>query len=516
MFASLRHITRLLGIARTLARHDALFPLEGLRLSPALLFALRLTAWPGAKKMAGRRRGEKLAAALQAMGPSFIKLGQALATRSDLLGEEVTTDLSALQDRLPPFDSALARASIEKELGRPMDELFASFDSEPIAAASIAQVHFAVTPEGAQVAVKVLRPGIEAAFAQDIELFTWLAETLETLRPALRRLKPVEVVQTLEKSVRLEMDLRLEAAAASELATNFKGDPDFVIPEVDWIRTGRRVLTLERVDGIRIDQRDQLIEAGFAPTDILAKSSAAFFRQVFRDGFFHADLHPGNLFVNRQGQIAAVDFGITGRLDIETRNFLADMLLGFLNGDYARVAEVHFRAGYVPAHQSEETFTQACRAIGEPILERPLHEISLARLLSQLFQVTEEFEMETQPQLLLLQKTMLLAEGMGRRLNPDVNMWQLARPLIEQWMIENRGPEARLKLATKELSAGLERLPSLLRHAEHALTGLAEGGLKLHPDTVRAMRGEGSGRPKSAIIAWLVAGALAAALAFTL
>jgi len=516
MVAGIRHIARLLGIARTLARHDALFPLEGLRLSPALLFALAVTAWPGAKKMAGRRKGEKLAAALQSMGPSFIKLGQALATRSDLLGEEVTADLSALQDRLPPFDSALARAAIEKELGRPLDALFASFDSEPVAAASIAQVHFAVTPEGAQVAVKVLRPGIEAAFARDIELFTWLAETLEILRPALRRLKPVEVVRALEKSVRLEMDLRLEAAAASELSANFKGDPDFVIPEVDWIRTGRRVLTLERVDGIRIDQRDQLIEAGFDPTDILAKSSAAFFRQVFRDGFFHADLHPGNLFVDKQGRIAAVDFGITGRLDIETRNFLADMLLGFLNGDYARVAEVHFRAGYVPAHQSQETFTQACRAIGEPILERPLHEISLARLLSQLFQVTEEFEMETQPQLLLLQKTMLLAEGMGRRLNPDVNMWQLARPLIEQWMVENRGPEARLKLAAKELSAGLERLPGLLRHAEQALTGLAEGGLKLHPDTVRAMRGEGGARSKSAVIAWLVAGALAAALAFTL
>ena len=516
MFAGLRHMARLLGIARTLARHDALFPLEDLRLSPALLCALRLTAWPGAKKMEGRRRGEKLAAALQSMGPSFIKLGQALATRSDLLGEEVTTDLSALQDRMPPFDSALAKAAIVKELGQPLDDLFSSFDSEPVAAASIAQVHFAVTHEGAQVAVKVLRPGIEAAFARDIELFTWLAETLEILRPNLRRLKPVEVVQTLEKSVRLEMDLRLEAAAASELAANFEGDSDFVIPAVDWIRTGRRVLTLERIEGIRIDQRDDLIEAGFDPTDILAKSAAAFFRQVFRDGFFHADLHPGNLFVDKKGRIVAVDFGITGRLDIETRNFLADILLGFLNGDYARVAEVHFRAGYVPANQSQETFTQACRAIGEPILERPLHEISLARLLSQLFQVTEEFEMETQPQLLLLQKTMLLAEGMGRKLNPDVNMWQLARPLIEQWMIENRGPEARLKQAAKEISTGLERLPTLLRHAEHALTGLAEGGLKLHPDTVRSLRGEGVGTPKGTLVAWLIAGALAAILAFTL
>src|SRR6185437_6860063 len=264
-------------------------------------------------------------------------------------------------------------------------------------------------------------------------------------------------------------------------------DPDFRVPRVDWRRTSQRVLTLERVIGTRVDDRAALVAAGHDVGAILAKAAAAFFNQVFRDGFFHADLHPGNMFVDAGGAIAVVDFGIMGRLDRKTRYYLADMLLGFLSGDYRRVAEVHFTAGYVPARQSVDAFTQACRAIGEPILGRPLHEISLARLLAQLFQVTEQFEMETQPQLLLLQKTMVLAEGVGRRLDPEINMWTLARPLIEDWMRTNRGAEARLLDAAGEAAALLDRLPPLVRDLGQAAAQLASGGMRLDPESIREL-----------------------------
>ncbi|MCY3828426.1 MAG: 2-polyprenylphenol 6-hydroxylase, partial [Rhodospirillaceae bacterium] len=430
MFRPVRNVARLIAIAYTLARHDALFPLEQLHIAP---FAL----WIGRrfrKRQIEGRPGERLALALQRLGPSFIKLGQMLSTRPDLLGEQVTGDLAALQDRLPPFDGALARRTIEEEFGRPVSELFRQFDNRAVAAASIAQVHFAVTADGREVAVKVLRPEIEAAFARDLDLLYWIAGLVHRLRPDLRRLKPVEVVKTFADSTRVEMDLRMEAAAARELGENFDDDPTFRTPDVDWERTGRRVLTLERIQGIPVDQRDRLIEAGHDPTGILGNAAAVFFNQVFRDGFFHADQHPGNAFVDAEGRIVAVDFGIMGRLDRETRYYLADMLMGFLRRDYRAVADVHFRAGYIPPHQSRAAFALALRAIAEPIFDRPLHDISIARLLGLLFQVTERFEMETQPQLLLLQKTMLVTEGVGRTLNPDINMWTLARPLIEAWM----------------------------------------------------------------------------------
>jgi len=286
------------------------------------------------------------------------------------------------------------------------------------------------------------------------------------------------------------MDLRFEAAAASELRQNLGEDPDFRVPAIDWQRTSREVLTSERVIGIPIDERQALIDAGFEPRAILEKAARAFFKQVFRDGFFHADLHPGNLFVAADGVIVAVDFGIMGRLDRKTRFYLADMLLGFLTGDYRRVAEVHFDAGYVPARQSIDAFTQACRSIGEPIFGKPMHEISLARLLAQLFEITEQFEMETQPQLLLLQKTMLVAEGVGRILDPTVNMWALAQPLIEEWMRENRGVEARLADAAINIIDTLERLPTLVRNLEKVVTSIAEEGLRLEAET-RSALGEG-------------------------
>ncbi len=475
MYPAFRHIARLVRIVRTLFAHDALFPLELLHSVPTVGWLARRLSRP---RRAGRP-GQKLAAALQDLGPTFIKLGQALSTRPDLLGEEVARDLSFLQDRLPPFPSAEAVATVEAELGQPITALFAEFDPEPIAAASIAQVHFAVTEDGRPVAVKILRPGIEAAFARDLDLFLWLARLMERFDRGLRRLRPVDVVRTFAASVRSEMDLRLEAAAASELAENFAGDLWFRVPQVDWRRTGMRVLTLERVEGIPIDERERLIAAGHDIRAIQTHAASAFFAQVFRDGFFHADMHAGNVFVAPDGALVAIDFGIMGRLDRRTRDYLADMLIGFVTRDYELVAEVHFRAGYVPAGHSLMAFAQAVRSIGEPILERPLNEISIGRLLAHLFRVTEQFDMQTQPQLLLLQKTLLMAEGIGRRLDPTVNMWTLARPLVETWLRENRGPEARVRRLAEDAVVALERLPRLADALEAAAAHIAEDRVRL-------------------------------------
>ncbi|MDH5749769.1 MAG: 2-polyprenylphenol 6-hydroxylase [Rhodospirillales bacterium] len=486
MVRSLRNISRLIRIARILARHDALFFLERLEVAPLLVWGTRLAS----RRQQTGRPGQRLAAALQEAGPSFIKLGQALSTRSDLLGEEITSDLSDLQDKLPPFSGAEARAIIAGEFGCPVESLFSQFDDNAIAAASIAQVHLAITSDGQEVAVKILRPAIEDAFARDLGLFLWVAELIEAARPDYRRLKPVESVRTLAETVKMEMDLRFEAAAAAELRDNFADDPSFYIPAVDWGRTGRRVMTTERVSGIPIDDRAAIIAAGHQPDEILTKAAAAFFIQVFRDGFFHGDLHPGNLFVREDGSVAAVDFGIMGRLDRPNRRHLGELLMSFLERDFRRVAEIHFDAGWVPEHRSVDAFTQASRSIAEPILDKPQNEISIARLLGQLFQIAETFDMETQPQLLLLQKTMLLAEGTGRILCPEANMWFLARPLIEDWLTETLGPEARLRDAASEISDTLRRLPHLIAQVEKTADTLADGELKLHPETVRALRGD--------------------------
>jgi ubiquinone biosynthesis protein len=472
MLRSVRNLWRLLQIGRCLARYNALFPLELLPIPDLVLrLARRLS-----RRDAPGRPGQRLALALQELGPSFIKLGQILATRADLLGQELAEDLSHLQDDLPPFPGTVARAQIEAELGRPIEELFASFEDRPVAAASIAQVHFATTAEGEEVAVKVLRPGIERAFARDLELFAWIAALVERVQPSVRRLRPIAVVQTFAAVTRTEMDLRMEAAAASELADNCAEDEGFRVPRVHWQRTARRVLTLERVSGIPSDEREALVAAGFDPDRILTVAAEIFFKQVFRDGFFHADMHPGNMFIDPQGDLVAVDFGIMGRLDKPTRRFLGEMLLGFITADYKRVADVHFSAGYVPANQDRGAFMQACRAIAEPIRDRPLNEISVGRLLGQLFEVTEAFEMETQPQLLLLQKTMVMAEGVGRALNPSLNMWQLAQPLVETWIVQNLGPQAQLRSVVEEGLETARRLPALIERAEHILEGAAMDG----------------------------------------
>jgi ubiquinone biosynthesis protein len=517
MVRALRNLSRLAGIALTLARFDALFPLDRLGFAGPVAAAMRLLArLPGLRfDTRSLRPGERLALALTEIGPSFIKFGQSLATRADLIGEEIAADLSRLQDRLDPFPTDQARDIIAAGLDRPVDDIFESLEDTPVAAASIAQVHLAVTTEGEPVAVKVLRPGIEAAFDRDIDLLSWLAEQVERNRPDLRRLKPREVVATFAQVVAVEMDLRLEAAAASELGENFAGDTSFKVPAVDWQRTARRVLTLERIDGIPIDERDKLVEAGIDPDEVLKTASRAFFLQVFRDGFFHADLHPGNLFVGPEGILRVVDFGIMGRLDLASRCYLGEMLLGFLEGDYGRVADVHFRAGYVPADQSRDMFMQACRSIGEPILGLPMSEISIARLLAQLFAVTETFQMEAQPQLLLLQKTMMVAEGVGRQLNPDVNIWDLSRPLIEDWMRENLGPEARIRDAAREVMQGVERLPGFVANIERLAAIVAEKGHRLHPDTLARLIDGGGDRAtiRGSAALWSIAALLAAILA---
>jgi ubiquinone biosynthesis protein len=421
----------------------------------------------------------------------------------------MAADLSSLQDKLPPFPGTQAIAVIEAELGQKIDQLFAHFDAQAIAAASVAQVHFATTSEGLDVAVKVLRPGVAEAFDRDLDLLMWLAERIEGWRPEWQRVHPIEIVRRLRQSVEFEMDLRLEAAAAAELAENFAGDEGFRVPRIDWSRTAKRMLTTERIRGFSIGDKEAIRAAGIEPRDLVGKAAAAFFAMVFRDGFFHADLHPGNLFVAADGAIVAVDFGIMGRLDRKHRYYLADMLLGFLTGNYRQVAQVHFDAGFVPASESVEAFTQACRSIGEPLLERPLEQISVAKLLSQLFQITGQFKMETQPQLLMLQKTMVLAEGLGRQLDPTVNMWELARPLIEEWMALNRSAPARAMLGAADLLGSLERLPVLLGDVERTLKQLAHGGLPLHPDTVRVLQGP-QGRGPLFWPLWIAALALAA------
>jgi ubiquinone biosynthesis protein len=514
LLRSLRNLGRLAAIGLILARHDTLFlfagiPVVGLFVRLPGLFARR-------RGPPAARPGQRLAAALDELGPGFIKLGQLLSTRADLLGEEIAADLTRLQDRLPALPGAAARTAIEAEFKAPLETLFASFDESAIAAASIAQVHFARTKEGEEVAVKVLRPGVADAFARDLDLFSWLALLVERAYPPARRLKPIEIVRTLADVVTFEMDLRFEAAAASELAENFAGDRTFRVPRIDWARSGRSVLTLERVDGVRFDDRAGLIAAGHRIDDVMAKAARAFFNQVFRDGFFHADLHPGNMFVDSSGAIVLIDFGIMGRLDLATRRYLADLLVGFLTGDYRRVAEVHFAAGYVPSTRSVDIFAQACRAIGEPILGRPLQEISVARLLAQLFRVTEQFDMEAQPQLLLLQKTLVLVEGVGRQLDPEINIWAMGGPLIEAWMRENRGPEAQLRQHLDTVFDMLDRLPRLIANLDTFVANIDRDGILLHAESIASHAAEQAKRAWLAVLPLYLAAAALMAIAAVL
>lgn len=499
MLRDIRNTKRLIGIAMILAREDALFIFDELHLSPTIATIGKLFA-----RRKKTRKGERLAAAFVRLGPAFIKLGQALSTRSDLIGDELADDLSTLRDRLPPFPTTVAREIIEDEFQAPLETLYIEFDDTPVAAASIAQVHKAKTAQGKAVAIKILRPDIEKAFARDLELFEWVAEVMERRLTSTRRMKPKEVVKTLRESVFFELDLRFEAAAAKELADNLKNhEPGFRVPEIDWALTSRRVLTAEWIDGIPLADVDAIKRAGFNPDVILGKASRSLFSQVFVDGFFHADLHPGNLFVDKNGDITAVDFGIMGRLDWNSRVYMAEILRGFLTQDYRHVAEMHFKAGYVPPDKSLEAFTQACMAVAQPIVGKPLNEISVAKLLGQMFKIAAEFEMETQPQLLLLQKTMMVTEGVGRMLNPNLNMWEMARPLIEDWAQKNFGIAAKLKDNAKQGGYMIKKFPEMMGYVENTLKMLGSGkGLKLHQESLDTLYNN----RKNAQQGWLVLG----------
>lgn len=501
LFGSFGHMARLVRAGRALARHDALFPLELRGEMPAPLLALLALAklrlpWetkPDAQT--DMPPPARLAAAMADLGPSYIKLGQFLSTRPDIVGAELAAGMTQLQDRLPPFPTDEARAIVAAELGRPLDELYASF-GDAVAAASIAQVHRARTPadetdpEGRDVAVKVLRPDVEARFATDLDSFFWVARLVERYSPASRRLRPVEVVQTLADSVEIEMDFRLEAAAISEMAENVAKDKGFRVPRVDWERTARHVLTLEWVDGIAASDRAALVEAGHDMKALGTRIIQAFLTHALRDGFFHADMHQGNLFVDADGTLVAVDFGIMGRLDAEQRRMLAEILYGFVKRDYRRVAEMHFIAGYVPATKNIDAFAQALRSVGEPIFGRPARDVSMGRLLAQLFQVTEQFDMKTRPELILLQKTMVVIEGVARHFDPDHNIWDSAEPVLKSWMSEQFAPETRLE-EVAEGAAQLGRLagnlPDFLARAERTARLLSdsvdEQGIRLHPDS---------------------------------
>ncbi|MBI6630719.1 2-polyprenylphenol 6-hydroxylase [Pontibaca salina] len=406
--------------------------------------------------------------AITALGPAYIKFGQVLSTRPDVVGDELAVQLRVLQDKLPPFPLDVARAEVEKELGQPLPEMFSEF-SEPIAAASIAQVHKARTAEtGKEVAVKVLRPGIEKAFRKDIDAFYFAARIVDLFAPGARRLRPMDVIKHFDGVVRGELDLRLESSAASEFAANTKDDPKFVVPDIVWGLSARRVMTLGWADGAPLGDNDAIDAAGHDRVDLSERVLRLFLLHALRDGYFHADMHQGNLKVAPNGDIIAYDFGIMGQIDEYTRRVYAEILYGFIRRDYKRVAEVHFEAGYVPADRDVDEFARALRAVGEPIFGMDATRISMGRLLSYLFEVTERFGMETRTELILLQRTMVVVEGVARSLNPHINIWQVAHPVVEDYIKKSIGPRAILGDLAKTgrvLARYGPRLPGLVEAA---------------------------------------------------
>src|SRR5882724_3717605 len=438
--------------------------------------------------------GAQLSRALERLGPAYIKLGQMLATRPDIVGIEIAEALEHLQDRLPPFSDIEARAEITRAFGKPVEALFSSFGAA-MAAASIAQVHRAQTSDTppVRVAVKVLRPKVREQFARDLEALAFFARLAERFWAEARRLRFTAVVATLAESVALELDLRMEAAAAGELYERTRGEEQFRVPHIDWSRTSASVLTSEWIDGVSIRDVVAITAAGRDPKQVAVLVMRSFLTQALRDGFFHADMHPGNLFIDEQGRLAAVDFGIMGRLDAGMRRCMAGTLAGFLQRDYRKVAELHYEFSFVPPQHSVETFAQALRAIGEPIFGKSARDVSIARLLGQLFETTRRFDMQAQPQLVLLQKTMVVVEGVCRGLDPDFDIWSAARPVAERWVAENMGPEAALTRAGETFGALgklAQDLPQLVRNAEELSQMVAEGGVRLHPDTARAIAAE--------------------------
>ena len=486
---------RLARAGWVLLREGVVAAFPGDELSGAPRFGWRLARLLARRRALKHGRGDRLARAVARLGPSYVKLGQFLATRPDVVGHDIAVDLAMLQDKMQTFPRSEAIAAVEASLGLPVSKLYSDF-GEAVAAASIAQVHPAeVIRDGVptKVAVKVIRPGVRRQFQHDLEGFFLAARIQERYFPSTRRLKPIEVTETLAQTTRIEMDLRLEGAALSELGENTREDPGFRVPAVDWERTGRDVLTMEWVDGIKMNDIAGLMAAGHDLKAIAANLIQSFLRHTLRDGFFHADMHPGNLFVEADGTIVAVDLGIVGRLGKNERRFLAEILYGFITRDYVRVAEVHFEAGYVPAKHDVAAFAQAIRAIGEPIHGQPAETISMARLLTLLFEVTELFDMQTRSELILLQKTMVVVEGVARTLDPAFNMWKTAEPVVGGWIRDNLGPRGMIA-DTRE---GLKAFASLVRHGpelvarterlSRELEFMAEYGLRFDAATAEAI-----------------------------
>ena len=512
MIAAAAHLFRLARAGFVFAREGVLGLVDPAPLPAPARLGLRVARLFERPAQAGP--SVRLSAALTRLGPTYVKLGQFLATRPDVVGPALARDLESLQDRMAPFPQAEAEAAVAAALAKPLREAFRTF-GPAVAAASIAQVHRAEVAAG-PVAVKVLRPGIERRFKSDLDTLYFAARNAERHSAEARRLKFVEVVDTLARSMTIEMDLRLEAAAIGEIRDNVKDDPDFRVPAVDWERTARQVLTLEWIDGTPLTDRAKLAASGLDLPALGRRLMQTFLRHALRDGFFHADMHPGNLFIDAEGRIVAVDFGIMGRLTPKERRFLAEILFGFITRDYHRTAQVHFEAGYVPPHHSVESFAQAIRAIGEPIHNRTAAEISMAKLLTLLFEITGLFDMKTRPELLLLQKTMVVVEGVARSFDPNLDMWATAEPVVREWIERHLGPAGRLEDVAQgagEVSRFLGGVPGLLGRAAtlaDQLDAATRDGLVLAPQTVAAI-GQAEARRNrwTAVALWVIAALLA-------
>jgi ubiquinone biosynthesis protein len=426
----------------------------------------RLLFW----RSLGEPRAVRLRRALETLGPIFVKFGQALSTRRDLLPADLADELARLQDRVPPFDSSQVEATLEQVYGRPVDQVFLEFDLQPVASASVAQVHFATLQDGTLAAVKVLRPGIAAVIRHDLSLLYSAAGLVEWLWQEGRRLKPREVVGEFERHLQDELDLMREASNASQLRRNFLGSPLLRVPEVYWDYCATEVMVMERMSGTPVSRVDALREQGVDIPLLARRGVEIFFTQVFRDGFFHADMHPGNIFVDAQGRYIAVDFGIMGTLTDRDKSYLAQNFLAFFRRDYRRVALAHLDAGWVPSDTRLDQFESAIRAVCEPIFDKPLREISFGKVLLRLFQTSRRFNVEIQPQLVLLQKTLLNIEGLGRQLDPDLDLWKTAKPYLERWMADQIGWRGLARQVAEEAPDWVRTLPQLPRLLHRALS----------------------------------------------
>ncbi len=493
----LKKIFILLRIARRLAKSDAVEIISRIHKPPIIIkILLNIFAFSFSKQkdpFNNKSDEDKLCESIQGMGTTFIKLGQFLATRPDIIGEEVSKKLEKLQDRLPPFRMSEAKNILQESLG--LDNYNSILNlSEPVAAASIAQVHKAQINENGtvkDVAIKILRPEIKKVFNEEIDALMLLAYIIQSTVTKTKRLKLVEVVFLLKEITNHEMDLRFEAAAANEFAENTKNDSGFFVPKIYWNYTSEKVLTLDWVDGVSIRERDLINERNIDAKNIASNIIQHFLRHAVRDGFFHADMHQGNLFINESGQIVPIDFGIMGRIDKLNRRYLAEILFGFIQRDYKKVAEVHLVAGLVPNNVNVDELAQALRSIGEPIFGQSVKDISGGRLLKQLFDITEKFNMPTQPQLLLLQKTMVVVEGVARKLNPETNIWETSRPVLEKWLRETKDPINNFTETLKDSAEVLKKLPELpqmMEKANQALTFLASGQIPQNTNSYSAMK----------------------------